>query len=128
MDWWVLLLLAIATCGIFVLVRIFTQANYAKKVDPENQSTLFYGLYLVCAFGNQALTISGGEKYAVLSIIVSLVAVVLVLIGHFKLKASLEGAFGRPLSGVMTFFFNVFYFQYHMHRVAEAMKAGQPIS
>jgi hypothetical protein len=32
---------------------------------------------------------------------------------------------GLTLSGVMTFFFNIYYFQYHLTRIAEAKKAQQ---
>ncbi|MCC6130534.1 MAG: hypothetical protein IT186_11460 [Acidobacteria bacterium] len=132
MQWWVLLLITFATCGIFAIVRMFTQANYAKKVDPANKSTLYYALYLVSAALNQALTIggaAGGQKLEsmpliLLSLALSFAGIAFILLGHFKLRASLEKAFGTPLSGVMTFFFNVFYFQYHMHRVATAMKAA----
>ncbi len=57
-------------------------------------------------------------------------AVVCVIIGHFNMKDSIEQHYNRVepiglrMSGVMTFFFNLFYFQYHFARIAEMKRTG----
>ncbi|MBL8115872.1 MAG: hypothetical protein JNK60_23550 [Acidobacteria bacterium] len=127
-SWGMLLLLGLVTCGIYMIIRMFQQAAYAKRIDPANQTTLFYqiyiGLYIVSLGLTFASASEGGSPFGTL---LSLAAAVCVVVGHFKLRATLQVAFNRPLSAVMTFFFNVLYFQYHMHEVAKAMKEGRSI-
>jgi hypothetical protein len=126
MHWAVLLLLGVVTCGIFLIVRMFQQAAYGKKVDPANQTTLFYGLYIGLALLRGFIDGFGANQAnSGFGILIGLVAFVLVEVGHFKLRDSLQTAFGRPLGPVMTFFFAPFYFQYHMRQVALAMKEGR---
>src|SRR5580704_205997 len=61
----------------------------------------------------------------------SLGGFVIWLIGVFSMKASIEEHFntvepiGLQLSGVMTFFFNVIYFQYHFTEIARAKQVQQ---
>lgn len=126
MHWAVLLLLGVVTCGIFLIVRMFQQAAYGKKVDPANQTTLFYGLYIGLALLRGFIDGFGANQAnSGFGVLIGLVAFVLVEVGHFKLRDSLQTAFGRPLGPVMTFFFAPFYFQYHMRQVALAMKEGR---
>jgi hypothetical protein len=37
---------------------------------------------------------------------------------YFWMRSAIEDRFDLDLSGVMTFFFNVLYLQYHMRRIA----------
>ena len=58
------------------------------------------------------------------------VAIVLQIVGVFKMRAVLEEYYNTVepinlrLSGVMTFFFALFYFQYHFSRIANWKKTG----
>jgi len=55
---------------------------------------------------------------------------VMLIMGHFKLKASIEAHFNTSepvnlrLSGVMTFFFNIIYFQYHFNKIYNWRRTG----
>ena len=104
---------------------MFQQASYAKKVDPGNQATGYYLAYLGVYVVSVVLTVASGAEGSIPGTLLSLAAGVCAIIGTFKVRAALQVAFNRPLSAVMTFFFNVLYFQYHMHDVATAMKEGR---
>jgi hypothetical protein len=58
------------------------------------------------------------------------VAAVIYLIGAFQMRSDLEDYYNTVepinlrLSGVMTFFFSVYYFQYHLSRIAAWKKTG----
>jgi hypothetical protein len=124
-TWVMVLLLSLVTCGIYSIIRMFQQASYAKKVDPGNQATAYYLAYLGIYFVSVLMTVASKGEGSVIGTLLSLGAGVSAIVGTFKVRAALQVAFNRPLSGVMTFFFNVLYFQYHMHDVATAMKAGR---
>jgi uncharacterized membrane protein HdeD (DUF308 family) len=55
---------------------------------------------------------------------------VLQLVGIFQMRSAIENHYNSVepinlrLSGVMTFFFNVYYFQYHFTRIANWKKNG----
>jgi len=138
LHWALILLLAVVTCGIFSLVWMFIQANWARKIDRQNKSMLLFVVYLVAALGAGfvggvvgALGMEAGALQGVELVtgIVNLAAIVCLFIGYFKIKGSMEDAFGGPplhlrMSGVMTFFFNVFYIQYHFTRINELYTKG----
>jgi hypothetical protein len=52
------------------------------------------------------------------------------IIGNFKMRAALQEYYNTVepislrLSGVMTFFFSIWYFQYHFTRIANWKKTG----
>ena len=131
LHWGLVLLFGILTCGIFIWVWMFIEAAYVNKIDRDNRSMLLYAIGLPCLLIfsfvhgleaiNQAPLFSGS---------IYLGGVVLTILGHFKMRASLEDHFTRVepinlrLSGVMTFFFNVLYFQYHFNRINRWRSTG----
>jgi hypothetical protein len=134
MHWALVLLLGIVTCGIFLIVWAFRQAAYAKKLDPSNRSTLYYVIYAVCYSIEILLTIVNtvqpNDTVDILARVFQLGAVVCLLVGAFALRDTLESHFrseepvGLELSGVITFFFNTLYFQYHLSRIAKWRRTG----
>jgi hypothetical protein len=42
---------------------------------------------------------------------------------YFSMRSVIETRFGIALSGIMTFFFNMLYLQYHMTSIAEGEHA-----
>ncbi len=62
--------------------------------------------------------------------LLSLVGFVLYFVAVFTMKSGLEDHYNvdepinLQLSGVMTFFFAIFYFQYHFSRIAQWKKSG----
>ena len=134
LHWALLLLLCFVTCWIFGIVWMFIQANWVKKIDPRNQGQLLYGLYLGVYVFAMVVAGAGGamgaeEEIMLVYWLLVIAWSVCAIIGHFKLRSSLNDYYQGPpinlhLGPVMTFFFNVIYFQYHFTRINEWHKTG----
>lgn len=119
--------MALVTVGFFGTVWIFIQANWAKKIDRTNGTAGMYALSLCLAFAGSALfsagSVMGMQALAAIGSLAYLAGVVCFQVGAFAFKATLEKYCNsvedlkHDFSGVMTFFFNWFYFEYHLHRI-----------
>jgi hypothetical protein len=132
LHWALVLLISTFTCGIFSFVWMLVQAVWMRKVNP-NSKVLFYYIativiYVISIFAQveKFLALRNGTSTAVfggLYIVCVLVYIVIFMTAIFTMRAELEEHFNGPepiglsLSGVMTFFFNVLYFQYHLSRI-----------
>lgn len=142
MHWALVLVLAWITGGIFGLIWFFKQAGYVKKIDPASSARKFLVLYLLCIVAVIAAVILSAAGAAmmesaslamvgsVVSFLGSIAAMVFALAAVFGMRRSMIDYFntvepiGLRLSGVMTFFFNMLYLQYHMSRIAEWKQTG----
>lgn len=123
---WGVFFLAIITFGIYGVYWLISRTNKANALATKQISQgLIYG-YLALYAAN--LILSFTEVMPVLSIIISLASIVVGLIYIFSLRASIselinEGS-SEPvkLGGVMTFFFNVIYFQYKINEAIDLQK------
>ncbi len=139
MQWYIVLILSIVTCYLFLLYWIYNQTQFVKKLDPASKGITFYlggiGLTIGGAILSGILTVAVNESLifvpALIGMICNLGGTVLIILGHFNIRASLERHYntveniGLKLSPIMTFFFNIFYFQYHFARIAEWKKTGR---
>ena len=139
MQWYIVLILSIVTCYLFLLYWIYNQTQFVKKLDPASKGITFYlggiGLTIGGAIVSGILTVAVNESLIFVPALVGLICnvggTVLIILGHFNIRASLERHYntveniGLKLSPVMTFFFNIFYFQYHFARIAEWKKTGR---
>lgn len=140
LHWALVLVLAIFT-GIFGIIWFFIQAGYVKKIDPASRARTFLIIGMLASVGQIAtsLIIAGaaalgsiGSALAglVVILIFALISIVFMLSAVFGMRRSLIDYFnsvepiGLRLSGVMTFFFNILYFQYHLSRIAAWKKTG----
>jgi hypothetical protein len=136
---WALVLLISFFCGFFQLVWLFVEAGFVKKIDPESKSLAFLigGLVTtVVAFivFFTSINMNPGRQeppvFMVPFFLIALAGAVLHLIGIFQMRSSLENYYNTVepinlrLSGVMTFFFAVYYFQYHFTRIANWKRTG----
>ena len=123
LHWALVLLFAILTCGVFSWVWMFIEANFAKKIKPDSSALLYYAIGLPGIIAGSILANALPVDSRWLGGLMELGFVVVLVMGHFSLKNSLEEYYtsteniNLQLSGVMTFFFNVFYFQYHLSRI-----------
>lgn len=136
---WVVVLVISLFCGIFHLVWLFIQVAFIKKIRPENNSLLF----ILSGMGAQvaafvfvfvfAVAINGGADSTGLALFFWLLVLggsALQILGHFQMRDALVDYYNTVepinlrLSGVMTFFFAVFYFQYHFCRIGMWKKTG----
>jgi hypothetical protein len=139
MQWWLVLIIT-AVCGFFGLYWFYTQMVFVKKLDPASKAmkmifggwALLFGGVLVGAIlgailGDSSLAVIP----ALLGVVCYLGGLVSVILGIFNMRASIERHYntteniGLKLSPVMTFFFNMYYFQYHFARIAEWKKTGR---
>jgi hypothetical protein len=120
-SWVSVLLLSAITCGIYAIVKAFQQARYAKKLDPENKAGSFYGAYVALTVAATVLRppISRETVPTELVLLMQLGSYVCFQIGSFQIRATLQEKLPLTLTGVMTFFFNTFYFQYHLRKMAD---------
>ena len=131
---WALVLVIGIFCGIFTIVWMFIQASFVKKLRPDTKCITYYvagwaGMilgYIVMAAAGMAHE----ESLIAVGGLVCMGGVVMMILGHFALKSSLEEYYNTVeplnlhLSGVMTFFFNVIYFQYHLNRIYNYKTTG----
>jgi len=136
LHWGILVLLAVLTCGLFGWVWAFVEAAWVKKVDPESKALLYYGIsvgLLVLMFGAAFAEGMAGRPGAAnggIFLICRIAGGIMWLVAAFNMRSSIEDHYyskepiGLSLNGVMTFFFSIYYFQYHFTRINE-MKQRQ---
>jgi len=137
---WALVLLVNFFCNIFQIVWLFIEAGFVKKIDSESKGIAFLAgslvteiVAVVVLFTSIGMSPNREDPPAsvfVPFILIALAGVVLHLIGIFQMRSSLENHYNTVepinlrLSGVMTFFFAVYYFQYHFSRIANWKRTG----
>ena len=140
LHWGICVLLSIVTCGIFSVVWIMVEALWVKKVQPASKAVTYFGIVIGMYVLSFVLSISGAFSAARtghsdnslqgIQGIISLGMAIVWIVGAFNMRDSIEEHFnsaepiGLSLSGVMTFFFSVWYFQYHFTKINE-MKRRQ---
>jgi hypothetical protein len=143
LHWVIVLLLAILTCGLFGLAWMIVQAIWVKKVQPSSKALLYLCPALVLLIAAGVLSAFPDENLQTLGLIPNIGGSVLWIVASFSMKSSIEEHYNvaEPLglttrgllpetidpwtlSGFMTFFFNVYYFQYHFTRII-ALKRTQ---
>lgn len=140
LHWAICVLLSIVTCGIFSVVWIMVEAVWVKKVQPASKAVTYYGIVIGLWVLSFVLSISGavssvrvGHPDGTLQGIQAIITLgycIVWIVGAFSMRDSIEEHFnsaepiGLSLSGVMTFFFSVWYFQYHFTKINE-MKRRQ---
>lgn len=131
LHWGLVLFFGIITCGLFLYIWMFFQALAAKRLDPRSNALILYIIGAVLSFGGTSVGIATGYDHnAHVGGFSNLAAWVVIIVGHFNIKASLESYFnaveriGLRLSGVMTFFFGTIYLQYHFNRINRWRRTG----
>ncbi len=125
LHWGLVLLFTVLTCGAFMIVWDLVQAAWMKKVQPMSQSLYYYiGAAVILALVYfTAISSTVGHSPNASGGLLNLIYAVLLLVGRFKLRTSLEYHYntvepmGLKLSGVTTFFFGGIYFQYHLNDI-----------
>ena len=133
-HWALVLLIGVFTCGLFNYAWLIVEAAFVRKLKSDSKGLLFMILAVstlfVGGFVNGVLTaINHGESNP-FGGLVTIAGIVLYLVGVFQMKSDLEDYYNSTepinlrLSGVMVFFFNVYYFQHHFSRIAQWKKTG----
>jgi hypothetical protein len=151
LHWGLVLLIGFFTCGIFFFVWMIVQAVWMRKVVPQSKALFYYIAYLVLSvIGNVVRgavyasmawrnNYAGfgvpppgvGLGFAVFGLLFAVGILVLIELAYFDMKRSMEQHYntaepiGLSLSPVMTFFFGIFYFQYHFTRINEMKRMAR---
>jgi hypothetical protein len=107
---------------------MFVEAVFVNKLQTGSKAILFYAIGVAALFASGVIGRAADAK--AMGGLVQLGGFVLIIAGHFSMKSALEDHYtrveriGLQLSGVMTFFFNVFYFQYHFSAIRRWKETG----
>ena len=133
-HWGLVLLIGIFTCGLFFSAWMIVEAVFVRKIKPESKGLMFViisiALSYVGGFANGFYSALNHTNPQPLSGLITLISVAILLVGAFQMRSDLEDYYNTiepinlQLSGVMTFFFAIFYFQHHFSRIAQWKKTG----
>jgi hypothetical protein len=133
-HWALVLLIGLVTCGLFWWVWLIVEAAFIRKLKPASKGLLFVILSMVSYFAggfiNGLMRAMHPGEVVYLGAPFSLIGFVLFVIAEFQMKSDLEDYYNTVepinlrLHGGMTFFFAVWYFQYHFSRIAQWKKSG----
>ena len=130
LHWGLVLVLSVVTAGIFGQIWLIVQCVWVRKVYGRSKALPWAIAYLATL---PAAIVAGfligvvgvlthrslGEIQAIanmLTLVVQIAIFVLFLVTAYTLRGELESdPINIPLGGVMTFFFSVIYFQYHLY-------------
>ena len=133
LHWFLLLLLCIT--WVFPFIWALVQAKYAKKIDQASGAMVAYVLWFLCSAAGIAadvMVVLGKIPAADASLItlISVGSFIAYVFGSFNIRKSMMSYYNTVepiqlnLSGVLTFFFGIFYLQYHMSRIARWKRTG----
>ncbi len=131
LNWGLVLLFDILTCGIFGLVWSLIQAAWFQKIRPTSKVLTFYiiaGVLGITNLGQTALIFNmtvhhATPSHSFVGNFIGLATWVVSLLARFTFRSELEQHYNGPepvglrLGFLMTFFFSVYYFQYHFNRI-----------
>lgn len=131
LHWALVLLLTLVTLGLFFIVWMYVQAIWVRRIDPSSNAIRLLSIYVALVLIGQVLVESGGagSSGAVTGTLLVLAGSVVSIFGFFSMRRSMLQHFNqaRPgslkLSAALTLFVNVFYFQYHLTRIADESDA-----
>jgi len=144
---WALVLVLSAITGIFGIIWTFMEMSFVKKIDPASKAMKLYiyalitlpiglivglGLMMAGAAGGSSTAAGGGAAIGGLILFAAYICTfVFMIMSMFSMRRSIETYYntvepiGLRLSPVMTFFFNMLYFQYHFSRIATWKQTGR---
>jgi len=143
LHWAVVLVVSFLT-GLFPVIWLFIEASFVKKLDRNSNFmgflvgglvapvlAVFFLIFAVAAAEASGSGDRGLLGFVALGCMAAILAgTVLQWVGIFKMRTAIEDYYNTVepiqlrLSGVMTFFFSVFYFQYHFTRIAQWKATG----
>jgi hypothetical protein len=133
-HWGLVLLIGVFTCGLFNYAWLIVEAAFVRKLKSESKGLLFIILATAVLIGggfiNGVIAAMNHGEQSPFGALITIAGAVLYLVGVFQMKSDLEDYYNSTepinlrLSGIMVFFFNVYYFQHHFSRIAQWKKTG----
>jgi len=133
LHWFIVLILSIT--WIFVFIWAIVQASFARKIDQSSNALWAFILWLAVSiallvFDVQLVLGNVAQSSSPLSLVGAIGSLICYLTGVFSIRRSMLNYYNTiepiqlNLSGVMTFFFGIYYLQYNMSRIARWKKTG----
>ena len=133
-HWGLVLLVGVFTCGLFFSAWMIVEAVFVRKIKPDSKGLMFViiavaGSYLG-GFANGFISAINHTSPQPLGHLITIVFAIIFLVAAFQMRSDLEEYYNTvepinlQLSGVMTFFFAIFYLQHHLSRIAQWKKTG----
>lgn len=129
-HWGLVLLLGVVTCGLFTSAWLIVEAVWIRKIKPESPSIFYIILSVIGVYaGRFTIGFYSADPNPIGGLII-LAGVIVYFVGVYSMRSDLEEYYNSVepinlrLSGVMTFFFAVYYFQHHFSRIAQWKKNG----
>jgi hypothetical protein len=133
LHWFIVLILSIT--WIFVFIWAIVQASFARKIDPSSNAVWAFILWIAVSIGLLVFDVqlvlgNASQSNAQLLLIASVASAISYWAGVFGIRRSMLNYYNTiepiqlNLSGVMTFFFGIYYLQYHMSRIARWKSTG----
>jgi len=133
-HWAAVLLFGLFTCTLFWWAWWIVEAAFLRKINSESKGLLFVILslssFLLGSFVNGVDAVLHPNQTSYYGSPFGVIGIILFIVAAFQMKSDLEDYYttGEPinlqLNGFMTFFFPVWYFQYHLSRIAHWKKTG----
>jgi len=137
MHWALVLVIGMFT-GFFTLFWLYREVSFVKKIDPSSKAMQMFIMgfggmigYFVLALGMLAFDNNTMRAvFGLVGFVLMIGAFVCIVMGYFQMRDSIQRYYttvepiGLRLSGVMTFFFNIYYFQYHFSRIIKWKTTG----
>lgn len=139
---WALVLVINYFCNLFGIVWLFIEAAFVKKIVPQSKGVLYLALAfvglivggIVIGIGSEVHEEPASSIVPMVGFLFVVAGVVGYLVAVFSMRSDLEGYYNTTeninlqLNGVgsalLTFFFAVYYFQWHFSRIAKWKKTG----
>ncbi|WP_457278757.1 hypothetical protein [Polaromonas sp. P5_D5] len=130
LHWALVLLFTLLTLGVFMIVWMFIQSTWVRKINPASNATTQFVIYVPLAIFAQIL-FEGSDNLKGVGFLLMLVSYVIFYFGAYSIRRSMLNHYNSvepmqlELSAAMTFLFSTFYLQYHMTRIAQWKAASR---
>ena len=148
MEWWMVLILGTVTGGLFYLFWLWKQVSFVKSIDPQSNAMKlclfsFFSLpvgILIMILGLVMMLLT--QSTAMLALMplgwfLIIAGIPFAIIAMFSMRRSIHNHYSsvEPMGinlmnlegALMTWFFNILFFQYHFAEIAKRKKAmGHP--
>lgn len=134
LHWALVLLFGILTLGIFLIVWMFIQTSWARKINPASNATAQLVGYLFLFVLSEVIGAATSDGLKSVSLLLLLGSYVAFYFATYSIRRTMLDHYSTvepmplKLSAAMTFFFSTLYLQYHMTRIADIKSAGNGLA
>jgi len=120
--------------GIFLIVWMFIQASWARKINPASNATAQLAGYLFLFVLSEVIGAATSDGLKSVSLLLLLGSYVAFYFATYSIRRTMLDHYSKvepmqlKLSAAMTFFFSTFYLQYHMTRIADMKNSGSTLA